>query len=703
MNHEIILAGANPSPLASYLKGLGAFRLVAAQADPGALACWRNENMLLKTSLARDELEAFFLEKYRPTPVFAPWNGGSGFYPKDNKSGISTIKNSRSPRFEKYGRIIAEIQRAMSEENLEKKPEKDGKTGFIDMLRSTLPDEALEWLDSSVLLTGEELKFPPLLGTGGNDGRLDFTNNFMQYLAMLFDPASGSHKPEAEPLLRACLFDEPCDCLKHGKAIGQFFPGASGGPNSTTGFESDSLTNPWDFVLMLEGAILFAAAATRRLEASGHAALSYPFTVAPTGGGHGACHIADETPARAEIWLPLWSRPSCLAEVRALFSEARVTLGRRPVKDGLDFVRAVTSLGIDRGIASFQRYGLFQRSGKAYLATPLNRVAVRQSASEKLVRELERNDWLSRFRRFARGKNTPGRFVSLARVLENRIFELARASSAKRLEALLVHLGKIQQALGKIAAEDLPIRPVPRLSEKWIAKSDDASPEFRVAAALASLGGSRFPMGVHLAPISLDGKKWKPESKLCAWSGGPLVENLNRVALLRFRVARKEESAKKPTDGRFEADLGSISLFLGGRTDDRRIADLLAGMVLARPAARLPELKPDAVYLPLAYLLSRLLFEPDERLSAMGILPADGSLPIPSEFCRNLQAGKETKAMEILARRLNASGVAWKQDDFACTSSAPRLLAALLVPPDRDQTAAMLRRMFPETRRASEK
>ena len=87
----------------------------------------------------------------------------------------------------------------------------------------------------------------------------------------------------------------------------------------------------------------------------------------------------------------------------------------------------------------------------------------------------------------------------------------------------------------------------------------------------------------------------------------------------------------------------------------------------------------------------------------MGILPADGSLPIPSEFCRNLQAGKETKAMEILARRLNASGVAWKQGDFACTSSAPRLLATLLVPPDRDQTAAMLRRMFPETRRASEK
>ena len=41
---------------------------------------------------------------------------------------------------------------------------------------------ALHWLDATVALSGERLSFPQLLGTGGNDGRLDFTNNFMRRL-----------------------------------------------------------------------------------------------------------------------------------------------------------------------------------------------------------------------------------------------------------------------------------------------------------------------------------------------------------------------------------------------------------------------------------------------------------------------------------------------------------------------------------------
>jgi CRISPR-associated protein Csx17 len=32
------------------------------------------------------------------------------------------------------------------------------------------------------VLTGEHTIFPPLLGTGGNDGRLDFSTNFHQRL-----------------------------------------------------------------------------------------------------------------------------------------------------------------------------------------------------------------------------------------------------------------------------------------------------------------------------------------------------------------------------------------------------------------------------------------------------------------------------------------------------------------------------------------
>ena len=69
--------------------------------------------MGLRTKLEREALEQFFLEEYRPTPIVAPWNGGSGFYPKDNTSAIDTLSASQAPRFAEYRETIdvAEVAR----------------------------------------------------------------------------------------------------------------------------------------------------------------------------------------------------------------------------------------------------------------------------------------------------------------------------------------------------------------------------------------------------------------------------------------------------------------------------------------------------------------------------------------------------------------------------------------------------------------
>ena len=63
----------------SYLKALGVFRLVAEQADPAATLSWRGNVAHFEAKLSRDELITFFVEQYKPTPIVAPWNGGSGF------------------------------------------------------------------------------------------------------------------------------------------------------------------------------------------------------------------------------------------------------------------------------------------------------------------------------------------------------------------------------------------------------------------------------------------------------------------------------------------------------------------------------------------------------------------------------------------------------------------------------------------------
>jgi CRISPR-associated protein Csx17 len=83
--NEIVLGGCSPTPLAAYLKALGVLRLLSAK-YPETRAAWRNESLLLETTLTCEQIEQFFLRDYQPTPVMAPWNGGSGFYFQERKS-----------------------------------------------------------------------------------------------------------------------------------------------------------------------------------------------------------------------------------------------------------------------------------------------------------------------------------------------------------------------------------------------------------------------------------------------------------------------------------------------------------------------------------------------------------------------------------------------------------------------------------------
>ena len=93
---QITLDGCAPAPLVSYLKAIGVLRLLGSDAnhvsgtaaDAAVRGWWEAERFHLATRLGRDELMRFFLEEYAPSPVIAPWNGGSGFYAKDNQGWV---------------------------------------------------------------------------------------------------------------------------------------------------------------------------------------------------------------------------------------------------------------------------------------------------------------------------------------------------------------------------------------------------------------------------------------------------------------------------------------------------------------------------------------------------------------------------------------------------------------------------------------
>ncbi len=690
MKHRVSLKGCTPTPLASYLKALGIHRLVAEQKDPEARGWWQGEHFVLESSLDEAGLTRFFLEEYRPTPVIAPWNGGSGFYPKDKKDGIDVLRQSDVPRYEVYRQSIAVGEELLRSLALTESPkDKDVKARMLLRLRAELPEAALAWMDAALMLTSEDVRFPPLLGTGGNDGRLDFTNNFMQRLVEVFGLADPGENAPGPRFLAESLDGRATPSLAAKKAIGQFSPGQAGGPNAGTGFEADSLINPWDFILMIEGALLFAAAATRRLGREEPGALAFPFTVRPKGSGQGGVGLADEAQARAEIWMPLWERPASLEAVKALFTEGRVTLGRRSARDGLDFARALGLLAADRGIASFQRYAFMMRSGKAYLATPLNRHRVPRSPQQDLASELD--GWLWRLQAWARSDTAPNRIRTLTHRLESSLFALADATGprAATVQKLLMLLGEIQHYAGTSPATREKLPPLPPLSERWFLAARDNSPEFRIAAALAGLTGSKrhpLPMRAHLAPVDPNAKppQWLPDGarhQYATWHHGELVANLVAVLEKRLLLAAQKDLSDKPLAGWPGADLAALGAFLAGATDDRRIARLLAGLAHCRAPEYTDWPREEAGPVPATFTLLKLVATPERQLRRCGLLAGQDRLPLPAGLVPRLAAGRTDEAVRLAWRRLRIAGLGVPGTPPAGIGPpGARLAAALLIP-----------------------
>lgn len=109
MSNRITIKGCSPEPLASYLKALALFRLVAEQKDAVARGWWGNDLFYLESELDEDGLVKFFLEEYCPTPIVAPWNGGSGFYEGDDIKGREAIRVSMSEQLRIYRETIEAI------------------------------------------------------------------------------------------------------------------------------------------------------------------------------------------------------------------------------------------------------------------------------------------------------------------------------------------------------------------------------------------------------------------------------------------------------------------------------------------------------------------------------------------------------------------------------------------------------------------
>lgn len=717
--HE--LGGCAPAPLAHYLKALGVLRLVAKQADEDARGWWEGDRFRLATALTREALERFFLHKYAPTPLVSPWNKGAGFFKDD--PGIASIEHSRANRFISFRRAVDESRIRLNKLSTADKAVRDIKAlakqpgmsaverdrirnsegykanlreaerRFMQLKESAIPDlrsswrgPHREWLDAAMVLADDgKPKYPALLGSGGNDGRLDFTNSFMKRLGDLYmlDSDDAGPKPEARAWFSGALWGEPAPSSVRRQPVGQYLPGTAGGANNGNGPESAGVVNPADFVLMLEGTITVTSQASRRFGSLGTSRAASPFAMDAVGAGYASASPEDEG-ARGEQWFPVWTRPSTYVELRRLFADGRAQLGARQASTSLDMARAVGSLGISRGVKTFQRYGYIERNGQSKLAVPLGRFDVADQNAGNLACIGDLDVWLRRFRREARGRHASARLLSMEKALTDALFAVVeRPSDPARWQQVL---SRLAEAEGFVAYGNASrLRPLPALRPEWVLASDDGMPELRLAVTFA-LQQPADPIRRHWLPLDKSGRR----SEVVMHGRCGLDD---AVALLERRLteASQQESrhlALTASHGAAARVADLADLIAGGVDMDRTLALARSLMALERRKwAQNPALLdgpfssdwPDD-----AWLAIRLCMLPWPLETPSGFRLDVGADPA---IVRRLSAGDAASAVDIALRRLQAAGVRCTVRMAAASADAARRWAAALAFPITKRTA----------------
>ena len=737
------LTGCSPTPLANYLKALGILRLVAEQSDASARGWWQDEHFCLLTRLSREELESFFLTEYQPTPMLSPWNGGSGFFrtwdPKKrslrnnkNAAALDDLLSNCDARFQQLRDAYEEICKvlplyckhvdvsAITDKERGKLlivPTGDGPvfpviekndSGKNQVQRALLrASHCTPFYRSAIIEVNEEIKYPSLWGSGGNDGAIDYTGRFFENVRAITEPKD---KSNMTMLLDNAMRGELSIGLlsKAAGKVGQFLPSGAGGANITTGpgSQNDTHLNPWDFVLMLEGAVLFTVRSTKRLDSKQLNRVSAPFAVQSHATGYATPGM--EKSQRGEQWLPLWEKPTTLFEVAELLSEGRLQLGRQTANRPIDAARAISRLGVARGIDSFVRFGYLERNGQSNLAVPLGRIRVQQHPRAYLVDDLA--TWLDRLQRNARDKNAPARLGHCERMLADSVLSaLTHDDSPDRWQAVLrnaVDLESLQATGSGINAG-----PIPPLRVEWVNAIDDGSPEVRLAVALGSAawGYSKHhrpfdPVRHHWLPLERGARRFKTSDKRLAKDSRVVISGRDPIGDCTAIVERRFIEAGMKSERRLRlvsafgagARLDDLALFISGHVDVQRVFDLARALMAVKwdewQLKNAPRSKRTSETPPEAWLALRLACLPWPL--------ADGrNIPSEPSIVRRLQAGDGSGATQIALARLLSAGIRPPLQAAMTDAQTAKLWAAALVfPIDRRSATRAVAILDPSTK-----
>ena len=493
---------------------------------------------------------------------------------------LSAVGNSKlKSEIKKLGILNNDFYQAMRDEY---------KGKIVTKLRDTINDRYLEWIDASILINAEgKPVFPPLSGSGGNEGRLDYSSLFIASLTKIFVNKNNS----STELLRNSLFGDLTDKLLESR-VGKFDPGKAGGFNQGNEIETDTVKiNPWDLILMLEGILIWSNSIGRR-NAIRETKIVTPFTVSYSPYGYESSNVSDFKKSM-EIWVPIWNNYAYADELKSLFREGRVALKGKVVRKGLDFIQAINSLGVDRGITGFLRYCFLVRRGRSYIALPSGLHRVKYSKYVNLIEDLdfvyltfEQNLKVIQ----GAGKNLPKVYESIKRNLYESTYDLLNNGNPLNAVRLLRAIGRAEMSFSRIRGKyenkgGQKIRPLFGLSTNWINKSNDKSCEFRIALSLSSIGKTEkvgsFRSNIEGTSLQ-DDRKWDNDIGQFSWTGANLTEKLINTLIKRLTLAQSNKTSTLPLFSKIKLSLNDVMKFVNGEIDERYIEELLFAFSLIR-------------------------------------------------------------------------------------------------------------------------
>ncbi|MGH3784646.1 MAG: type I-G CRISPR-associated protein Cas8g1/Csx17 [Pseudonocardiaceae bacterium] len=702
---ELVLPGCRTTPLGGYLAALGLLRTVTRLLDSEVTGRWERQSFVLTSRFAMlDELVDTLLARFEPEAIVSPWNAGSGFAGNGKnvtaERALQAVRQSDDPRLACLREAVAAGDRVVAvgrELGWGGKGDdlwaKAHKQDVLGLCRNEFPDHALPWLDASVALGQDgDPAYSRLLGTGGNFGRQDLSATYLARVQSIL--TDGRSRGWLHSLLSG---QESSTYLRD--AVGQFDPGRAGGIQSSPLEKADDkgFVNPWAFLLTVEGALLFATAMVRRHGAA-YARAALPFQVHGSTAGHPTQAPGEKV--LGELWAPEWSVPAQLDEVTHLLAEGRAEWNHRPAGSGLDFVRAVATLGVDHGIDAFERHLFIDRHGQNPLALPAGRIVVRPRPGVGLLAELDR--WLERLRR----AELPSQVAARLRAVEQALFTHARSGESDLLAEVIAAVGRCHEAVARSGSVRQSVGPLVMsggaalFDELRSAAGGDAELRIALAFATARDGASKLPLRTLLSPVTVE--------RFTAWTNRPALASLNSGLTTALAEAARRRAFPGAID-EVKTDLvpavkgvrigyqwgvrvgvETVQSFVAGELDDDRAADLLAGLLTV-----------DWVDIPAGIVLRGDEQPLDPELALL--LPFTGTTPIRltekeallrpgSEWPVLLSAGRTAEVLADAARRLRIAGLRDVITPESARRDGDRLAAVLLLRvPDGDRLAALRR------------